>query len=399
MLSSLTDCNSVSNVLIFISDSLRYDALPEKIKTRTTHGKAVSASTYTGSGFPSIVTGQYPTNHYIYTLSDQLESEPLILSLYDHSGLDVTHAWSTVDNPAQKPPMRMTRQTEYTLLDNLSSPFSLVVHDRGGHMMYGHSKRDKQNSHDEFFNKLADKPNQIQDLYHEGVDESAERFLGMCNYLKSQGLFEDTLVIFTSDHGELLGEYNGLHGHQTPIVPELVHVPLAFTGAGLPKSHKLESLLSTTDIVPTALAALRESNPLRVDGLNLWSDVKSQSEERVVRSEVWNSPRPFLEYKAISIWNDTGGVVRHRGNVLSRILYMLGTKYYYRPYSNIVRRPSWEIGQLFELYARSVVTFDDPPVDVENELNVEFTKRERSSSQSDIPEPTEQQLEDLGYMK
>ncbi|MCQ4333143.1 sulfatase-like hydrolase/transferase [Natronomonas sp. F2-12] len=399
MLGSLTDCMSVSNILIFISDSLRYDAFPDKIKKRTTWGKAVSASTYTGSGFPSIVTGQYPTSHCIWKLSGQLESEPPLLSLYESSGLDVTHAWSTTEDPAQKPPMRMTHQARYTLLEDVSPPFSLVVHDRGGHMTYGRFEQNEWESHDEFFDELANRPEQIKELYHEGVDESAERFLGMYDQLESQGILDDTLVIFTSDHGELLGEYNGLYDHQTPIVPELVYVPLAFAGAGLPENHKLETLASTVDIVPTAFTALEEVNSRPVDGLDLWSLPESHSGERVIRSEIWNSPRPFLEYKATSVWNDTGGIVKHYGNAASRLLYMLGTQYYYRPYSNIVWKPSWELGQLLKLYAKSTVEFGDPPTDISDELQVEFTQQNEANAQTEVPEPTEQQLKDLGYLK
>lgn len=398
MLKSLANRTSVSNILIFISDSLRYDEFPEKIKDQTTYTKAVSASTYTGSGFPSIVTGQYPTHHHVWSLSGRLESEPQLLSLYESSGLDVTHAWSTTDNPAQKPPMRMTHQNNYTLLEDISPPFSLVIHDRGGHMTYGRFEQNKWNSHDRFFDELANQPERIKQLYREGVDESAERFLGICDQLEARGVLDDSLVIFTSDHGELLGEYNGLYDHQTPVVPELVYVPLAFAGAGLPRGHQLEILSSTVDIVPTALAAVEETSSLPVDGLDIWSLPGDYSGERVVRSEIWKSPRPLLEYKATSVWNNTGGIVNHYGSAVSRLLYMLGTQYYYRPYSNIVWKQSFNDTQLIKLYAKSTVEFGDPPTDVGNELFVDFAQQ-NETDQTDIPKPTKQQLEDLGYLE
>jgi arylsulfatase A-like enzyme len=60
---------------------------------------------------------------------------------------------------------------------------------------------------------------------------------------KLRGILDDSLVIFTSDHGELLGEYNGLYHHQTPVVPELVYVPLAFAGAELLRGSSIRGTI------------------------------------------------------------------------------------------------------------------------------------------------------------
>jgi arylsulfatase A-like enzyme len=45
------------------------------------------------------------------------------------------------------------------------------------------------------------------------------------NYLKSRNLYEDSIIVLTSDHGDFLGE-GGRWGHSYYIYPELIRVPL-----------------------------------------------------------------------------------------------------------------------------------------------------------------------------
>jgi arylsulfatase A-like enzyme len=54
------------------------------------------------------------------------------------------------------------------------------------------------------------------------VDEEIGRIMGR---LKSRGLYDDTLVVVTSDHGELLGEHDDF-GHVHWLYEEIIHVPL-----------------------------------------------------------------------------------------------------------------------------------------------------------------------------
>lgn len=46
------------------------------------------------------------------------------------------------------------------------------------------------------------------------------------NRLKETGALENTLLILTSDHGEMLGEQGGYLGHMYGLFPELLHIPL-----------------------------------------------------------------------------------------------------------------------------------------------------------------------------
>lgn len=100
-------------------------------------------------------------------------------------------------------------------------------------------------------------------------------------------LLEDTLVVFTSDHGQCFGEAHvgGRFGHGYPMVPEAVEIPITFVGAGLPTGETFGRLLSNVDIVPTLLSAQGRSVPRDVEGEDVWTGVPEPT--RKVRSDVW----------------------------------------------------------------------------------------------------------------
>jgi arylsulfatase A-like enzyme len=69
-------------------------------------------------------------------------------------------------------------------------------------------------------------------------------------YLKSSGLEDDTIVVFTSDHGEMLGS----HGLMTKGVcfEESIRVPLSLHIPGLPGGQS-ERLFNSPDVLPTLM--------------------------------------------------------------------------------------------------------------------------------------------------
>lgn len=54
------------------------------------------------------------------------------------------------------------------------------------------------------------------------LDKAAERLI---TGMEKRGLLEDTIVVFTADHGEMLGE-KGLYSHRWALYEPLIHVPL-----------------------------------------------------------------------------------------------------------------------------------------------------------------------------
>ena len=82
---------------------------------------------------------------------------------------------------------------------------------------------------------------------------NADRSLGyLLGYLRGRSrLWERTIVVVTSDHGEEFGEHGGRR-HSRTCYRESVHVPLALRVPGL-APRRVDDVVSLVDIVPTLL--------------------------------------------------------------------------------------------------------------------------------------------------
>lgn len=398
-LSSYASGESIDNVVIFICDSTRTDALPREVADRGVVGRAVAPSTFTASSLPSLLSGKYPAEHRVWDFDGQLSREPLLLREADNTGFRADTIWTGLETE-HKPPLQMTRSKKGDELSSIETPFVYVEHDKGGHTPYGYSFEECESAA-EFFRDFLDDPDDIPDLYQRGLQCSAERFTACLDTLEDRGLLEETLVIFTSDHGEHLGEpeYGHIYAHQTPMTPELVDVPLVVAGAGLPNDVEFDSLLSGLDIVPTALSAQGRAVPDSLPGMDLWT--RSPSETRALRSEVWAEHDLWGErtmYAASSIWTDNGGYVFHRGSTAARVAFSL--YYHNRTAAHARVRPTSISAQLRLLrpYLPGTVTYGRPDLSEERareHLPGSFAKGEARSS--DVDENTREQLENLGY--
>ena len=83
--------------------------------------------------------------------------------------------------------------------------------------------------------------------------------------LRARGLYENSIIVLTSDHGDSLGE-EGRWGHAYTLFPEIIRVPLLVR---LPESMRGEwsadqrEVVFTTDITPTLYAILGHAPTLR----------------------------------------------------------------------------------------------------------------------------------------
>ena len=83
------------------------------------------------------------------------------------------------------------------------------------------------------------------------VDESIGRILAS---LDERGLADDTIVVLTSDHGDLLGAHGGLQQKWHNAYDEAIHVPMIVAGPGIdPRPEGLGLPTSHVDLVPTLL--------------------------------------------------------------------------------------------------------------------------------------------------
>jgi arylsulfatase A-like enzyme len=97
--------------------------------------------------------------------------------------------------------------------------------------------------------QLADWTRRLYDAEVRYVDDRLGRLL---DTLKELALYDDTLIVLTSDHGEEIFDHGGIdHGHT--LYQELLHVPLMIKPPGSHPAHRVDRPVSTERLVPTLL--------------------------------------------------------------------------------------------------------------------------------------------------
>lgn len=103
------------------------------------------------------------------------------------------------------------------------------------------------------------------------IDEQLRR---LWKALEERGLYDDTLIIITSDHGELLGDH-GIWMKGPFHYDQLARIPLLIKPAGQGRGDggkREEGVVSLVDIVPTCLGAAGLPGDASIDGMDILHD-------------------------------------------------------------------------------------------------------------------------------
>jgi len=141
----------------------------------------------------------------------------------------------------------------------------------------------------------------------------------MLQTLKDLRIEENTIVIFSADHGDLLGAH-GSWNKQQPYeesirVPFLIHYPKAFGKAG----STSEILLNSPDIMPTLLGLCGITVPKSVEGID-FSGVLMGIKKDKVNHTLISCIQPFGQ------WSRKNGGKEYRGIVTHRYTYVRDLK-------------------------------------------------------------------------
>jgi arylsulfatase A-like enzyme/Flp pilus assembly protein TadD len=108
----------------------------------------------------------------------------------------------------------------------------------------------------------------------------ADRELGrVLDDLERTGELRRTLVVFTADHGESLGEHEE-KTHGVFLYQSTIHVPLFFSGPGVPRGEKRAEPASGVDILPTVAGLFRLPDGGRRDGVDLFRRPRTELARR-----------------------------------------------------------------------------------------------------------------------
>ncbi|MBV9603723.1 MAG: choline-sulfatase [Solirubrobacterales bacterium] len=106
--------------------------------------------------------------------------------------------------------------------------------------------------------------------YYAAISYVDERIGEVLSALRDAGLSENTVIVFTADHGEFLGE-RGLWYKMSFLEPS-ARVPLFVSGPGVAPGHRVTAPMSLVDLVPTLCELTGvDSGGVRTDGASLAS--------------------------------------------------------------------------------------------------------------------------------
>lgn len=106
----------------------------------------------------------------------------------------------------------------------------------------------------------------VRALYYGMLTEVDAQLGRIFAALKASGQWENTLLIMTSDHGEMLGDH-GMLG-KGGFYPQSQHIPLMIRAPGS-APRRVDALTSAVDILPTICEALDSAPQTPLDGMSL----------------------------------------------------------------------------------------------------------------------------------
>lgn len=108
-------------------------------------------------------------------------------------------------------------------------------------------------------------------LYDQEITYMDQHLGELFNWLKQMGLYDETIIAFTADHGEEFYEHGGWW-HGLTLYDEQIHVPLLVKMAGQTEHIVDTDLARTLDIGPTLIRAAGFDVPEVMQGIDLYSE-------------------------------------------------------------------------------------------------------------------------------
>lgn len=154
-----------------------------------------------------------------------------------------------------------------------------------------------------------------------GVDEQIGRVL---KALKEEGLEENTVIIITSDHGEMMGS----HGLMSKNVwfEEAINVPFIIKWTKKIKANQKSNLIvSATDIMPTLLNLVEATDgiPTDLDGTDLSKLITENKGDKPTSALYYFilEGKPASGHRGIRTHNNTYVITIDKNNIERKFLY------------------------------------------------------------------------------
>ncbi len=134
--------------------------------------------------------------------------------------------------------------------------------------------------------------------------DASVAYMDMCiahilTRLRELGIEDETLVVFTSDHGETLYDHDCYFDHHS-IYDNVLNVPFAFRYSGYDYAGHVEAITQTKDILPTLLSVIGIDAGIEFDGRDMTKAIRGEpfreepefyiTEATWMRKHGWRTP-------------------------------------------------------------------------------------------------------------
>lgn len=130
----------------------------------------------------------------------------------------------------------------------------------------------------------------LHKLYKAQVYEVDRGIKELFDILEEFDILDETIVIFTSDHGDEFNDHGGL-SHDGKFYNELVNVPFMIYDSDRTKEERVKTVISNIDIPPTILHHFGYENDPKFKGQSIF---------------------PLEDYDAKGAWGEAIGKVQHQ---------------------------------------------------------------------------------------
>ncbi len=128
----------------------------------------------------------------------------------------------------------------------------------------------------------------IRAAYWAKIDVIDHHVGRMLEALRETGQIENTIIVFNSDHGEMLGDH-GFYFQGPYFYPEMVCVPLLLSWPGhIQSGLRVPALMELVDISPTLLEAAGLERYAGMQGRSVWPILCGQENPKHHRKDVYS---------------------------------------------------------------------------------------------------------------
>jgi arylsulfatase A-like enzyme len=325
----------VRNAIVYLTDTLRADKLrPYRADTRVhtprldawAHGATVltrghGQENWTKPSVATLLSGLYPWEHHatgedsivpdaVDLISERLGREGFYTGAFVANGFcsdrfGFRQGWRTFRNYVREGLRNQAEFVAHDVLDWLDhrptdQPFFLYVHTVDPHVPYMPPAaqlalydplpydgvvdfgRDRELLEHVKAGALAlnerDREH-LRALYDGEISYHDTHFGGIIDGLESRGLADDTMIVFTADHGEEFWDHGSVgHGHS--VFEELIHVPLIVRIPGVTdgsESGHVDDVVGLVDVIPTMYETLGRPVPSDLSGRSFLPQLLGES--------------------------------------------------------------------------------------------------------------------------